>query len=357
MTLKSFFSTLTFIGLAFGLQTVAQADALSSISSTYNHFFYLPAARHMGNVSNQCAGCRDQSPSDTQENGMCRDFYQKITGTQVVHVHFAFGYFDDSEGKTVFTGLYNLGYNPSLDGPFYKVFTDNLTARCKGNQQICRFQDMGNGTFQKTVTSPEGQKVTFVVTSDNSSLTPYYQTNTVDRAAEQREKSDRTHANFLNALKKDEVVFYVGHSRNGGGPDFYPPHLLSNHEPDYHGYYQAKQPGFNDMLEAIRERGEAPPLLAMYSCWSEAWFGRKLYSLSPRSAYIFTQSDKLSPMNEHFNAAMATLDGLMRFQCAGGLQAEIDSVKVDQTISEHPRNLMSNRYPVDLHATPGGKSD
>ena len=343
--------------LVSSLTGIAQADVTDSLARSYNSAFLSPALGRISKVDAKCVGCAGQTAEEKNENHLCTNFYDKIAGDGVVRIHLSFGYFDDSESESVQVDFKNLGHNSSSDQAFYMVMIKGLTGRCKGDMQACRFTEVAPGKLVKRVRSPEGKDVTFEITAEYSSLTPYYQVNTVDRASEQRQKSEANRQSFMNALRTDDAVFYLGHSRNGGGPDFLPPRLMANGHPNYHGYYQPEHPGFNDLLAGIRARGEAPPLLAMYSCMSEAWFGAKLYSLSPHSSYIFSQSDKLSGMNEHFQAAFATIDGLTRFQCAQGMQDEVRAARTDSNVNELLRNLMSERSPVNTRARPLVKAD
>ncbi|MES3037761.1 MAG: hypothetical protein V4736_07635, partial [Bdellovibrionota bacterium] len=207
--------------------------------------------------------------------------------------------------------------------------------------------------FVKKIKSPTGQKVTVEIRSEFPSVTPYYLRNTGEFAPQQQARSEASRQAFMSALRTDDAVFYVGHSRNGGGPDFYPPKLLPNGHANYAGHYQVLKAGVKDMLSAIKDRGEAPPMLGMMSCLSEAWFGAKLAAASPHTAYLFTQHDKLIGIHEHFNAMVAVMDGMMRFQCGEAMAEQVESVKTDSFVQELLRNTMTKRRPIDLNAKPG----
>ncbi len=83
--------------------------------------------------------------------------------------------------------------------------------------------------------------------------------------------------NFIYGLRTTPVVFYVGHSRDGGGPDFSPPRLLvKNNHVDYN-YYRKHQPGFKKLLESLSQKQKAQDLsLGLFSCDSTKHFEEKI---------------------------------------------------------------------------------
>jgi hypothetical protein len=186
--------------------------------------------------------------------------------------------------------------------------------------------------------------------AESGSLTPYNELNTGAMKDEQQAHSQRVQQSFLDALQNDDIVFYLGHSRNGGGMDFFPPHLLANLKPNYRGYYESKRPGYHDVISALKSRGSAIPLFGVFSCVSEGWFGASFHRVSPNSGFIFTPSDMFVGMDEVFRAAVASLDSVLRFQCYDGLSEELQAVRTLNTYNVHARNFLSSDHPVDVNA-------
>ena len=327
------------------------SDPVAGYARSLYYFTMAPAISRMSQVPSHAVGSSQQTAAEIAENSTCQSFYSNFAQKNVVRMHASFGYFDDSRGKeTVFNGT-DFGMNASMDHAYLLMMRQTLTARCEGRMRFCGFNEVGNNTFRKTVVNPQnGQQVAFELQMEDSSLTPYYLTNTQERASEQQAKSDATRSAFMNAVENDDAVFYFGHSRNGGGPDFLPVKLMSNGHPNYRGYYEVVHPGFKDLLSAVRARGSAPPVLGLFSCYSEFWFGRQLLEASPKTGFMFTQSDKLSGADEHFAAGVATMDSLMRFQCFDGMEEELLAARKDPDVHELIRNYLSHRSPVNTHS-------
>lgn len=88
--------------------------------------------------------------------------------------------------------------------------------------------------------------------------------------------SRATEKEFLQALNQDDAVFYIGHSRDGGGPDFAAPKLTLDGHVDYPFYVRQKR-GLEKMLHALEQRpSEHPLLLGMMSCSSSEHFAAAL---------------------------------------------------------------------------------
>jgi hypothetical protein len=96
------------------------------------------------------------------------------------------------------------------------------------------------------------------------------------RNAYQRTLSENAQRLFLSGLESADVVFYVGHSRDGGGPDFAPPRLAKDNQPDY-DFYREQQPGLKAMQKSLHQRAATKKLyLGVFSCSSKEHFGSEL---------------------------------------------------------------------------------
>jgi len=85
---------------------------------------------------------------------------------------------------------------------------------------------------------------------------------------------------FVDGLKKADAVFYVGHSRLGGGPDFDPPRLAKNQHVDY-AYYQKTKPGLQSLRLGLGNADSKLKFLGLYSCSSGPHFEQILKKKSP----------------------------------------------------------------------------
>jgi len=165
-------------------------------------------------------------------------------------------------------------------------FVQRLVQPCyEKNQYACEFvraKDDGDWLYRKLKTENGSQLiVSLKVTS--SSASPDDEANRRDRF--QKYLSQISENNFLTGVRRAEATLYVGHSRDGGGPDFSPPRLRGNQSVDYFWYQRAK-PGLNKLLVALKakpfsnldgSRRIRKPILGLISCRSTQLFSRTLY--------------------------------------------------------------------------------
>jgi hypothetical protein len=94
----------------------------------------------------------------------------------------------------------------------------------------------------------------------------------------------RVALNFMRkANMESEVMMYVGHSRGGGGPDTYPPVVLSGknapvQQVDF-GYYRRNQPGLNSLYSSFAKSETTPAFIVWTGCKAHNHFSGWLSSL------------------------------------------------------------------------------
>src|SRR5690606_23436486 len=96
----------------------------------------------------------------------------------------------------------------------------------------------------------------------------------------QKWKTKAAESAFYQGLANADLVFYNGHSRAGGGPDFSPPRMDGNENVAF-GWYQAHQPGFRLMQEALKHEPSDLKLFGLYSCASSRHFLDGVRALRP----------------------------------------------------------------------------
>lgn len=108
---------------------------------------------------------------------------------------------------------------------------------------------------------------------------------------------------FLDGLKNADLVFYNGHSRFGGGPDFAPPLLNVLGQVDS-GFYKKYPQGINKMVNSLTKRNldEKQNIrklkLGIFSCSSSQHFNKTLNKLGVSEAIT-------SPRLLHYSEALA----------------------------------------------------
>lgn len=112
--------------------------------------------------------------------------------------------------------------------------------------------------------------------------------------------SERTSHDFQEALEKVPAIAYVGHSRDGGGPDFAPPLL----DPSGHVHYSA-YPRAAAFQSLNQKKGAQIQFLGLYSCASRQHFAQLLQRALPQSKIDLSDdliywTDALERMDQAF---------------------------------------------------------
>lgn len=115
----------------------------------------------------------------------------------------------------------------------------------------------------------------------------------------------------------DEMVFYEGHARDGGGPSFEPPKVLANGHVNY-SWYRQNRPGHKletSALRAAHDKGKAPVFYGSYSCSSRIHFldRGQLAQSSPTTALVL--SNRLSYSDETVAGLLQTIDSALSKRC------------------------------------------
>jgi hypothetical protein len=162
------------------------------------------------------------------------------------------------------------------------------------NQHVCDFaraKDDGDLLYRKLRTN-KGYQLVVSLRVTASSASPDDDSNRRDRF--QDYLSQASEQNFFSGIRRGEATFYVGHSRDGGGPDFSPPRLKHDQHIDY-AWYQKAQPGLRKLRAALKGRPldskrSRKQILGLFSCRSTQLFARSVHR-SGRQVELVSATD------------------------------------------------------------------
>lgn len=231
-------------------------------------------------------------------------------------VTLAIGYFDGFESNPLTYDMVNYGQHAPVD-PFLRAATHEvLTRPCRGLLSVCGFEmihlDDTSALFRKMGYDGIIQEVRVI----SPALSERHAINTGARASEQRARSDKAERLFLESFKSSDLVIYVGHSRNGGGPDFHPPRLQGNRV--NYPYYQANRPGLQKLTQAVRQNSRRAMGLALLSCDSTRWFQGAVRQAAPQMDLKTVQGQIYS--EDLMAEGLVTLDYYLRLGTIAGLR-------------------------------------
>ncbi len=259
-----------------------------------------------------------QSGSRAEGSPQCEPMYRPMLKDGILDIRYAFGYFDDSQGKQLRWNGINYGISPSMDIVAFESLRQVLASRCTyRNMRLCEFQASGDQRMGKMIFEKEmeiqGEEVLVRITMTQGSVSESYSQNIGQQANKQRFFIDQSEENYFGGLEEADVVFYNGHSRDGGGPDFRPPILNKYNKTDYKNYYQVEKPGIRKTLEAISRNPNPGFVVGLFSCYSRSHFYKDFMRQNPEQRLILS-ADTI----DYFDSMIASIgymEAILRGQC------------------------------------------
>ncbi len=171
----------------------------------------------------------------------------------------------------------------------------------------------------KEIRGPDGRKKMVRLLIVHSSIGP---DDTMNRKQGfQQWQSGYAQTSFLEGLHRADAVLYVGHSRDGGGPDFFPPKLLGRHT--HYSWYKKNTPGLTKLLGELKDTSNPPKLIGLYSCVSSTYFAAQILKVVPHLGLV--TSPKLIYYVEAMKSLMGTLSALLGQLCEKDFQTSIQT--------------------------------
>lgn len=239
----------------------------------------------------------------------CRVDYRRFFRLHQVDIRIVFGYQDARPARFV--------------GDRYEraALIEHLTQPCSGGYQACGFiRDWDSAVLlSREITGPDGNPVRVMLHVADSSWSPDDDLNR--GSPDQRIKTARARRIFLQGLTQADAVLYLGHSRDGGGPDFGPPRIrFSDRHVDY-AWYHSHRRGWRMMMDALRHSRRRPSLLALFSCFAGRHFASGLRRDFPRMGLI--TSPGWAYADDELVQVVATVDSLLGMRCRAGFEAAL----------------------------------
>jgi hypothetical protein len=253
----------------------------------------------------------------------CENMYGNMLKDGVLDITYAFGYFDDTNGQDRIEGGVNYGPSPSLDIAAFRSLRSVLRETCQGpNSLLCNFAESGDPSsgklvFQKNI-KMMGQKILVRITMTQASASEKWASNKGELAGRQKFLTQQSEASYFGALKtSSDIVFYNGHSRNGGGPDFMMPVLNSSNHTDYKGWYEIQRVGIKHALANLAANPNKGVVVGLFSCYSRKHFLDNFLSQNPNQRLILS-ADTIDYFDT-LKTSAGYLEGMMHGLCGDNL--------------------------------------
>lgn len=308
---KIFLSVILLVG-AFAVNAEAWFGRKSRGGYLYESTFYNQGSSYIDLLDDKPTDVISTLPADKQR--ICLQRYKGILEDNIIDIRIALGYFDWTTGRIVKAEGQNYGFSPSLDLGAFEALKDLLTSRCYGNSRFCGFKiDPNNANRFSREVVINGKTYVARIDMNFGSQTEYLDDNRFTNKTAQTQRTTFMDDFFARGLQNADAIFYFGHSRNGGGPDFSPPIFVKGlNKVDYAGYYKPNRPGLKKMVAAL-SNGKQAPIIGLMSCASRDHFLTKLKTIAPNSG-IITSMDVLQ-VEVVYTAMIGGVDAILRGQC------------------------------------------
>lgn len=233
----------------------------------------------------------------------CQNDYLNLMSKPEINVTIAYGYFDAGDGTT-------------WDKKFLDHFVSTMTAPCKTwDLKTCGFKKIGKNptVLTRKMTGPDGLIKTVRIKVDNPSVSSNDQDNSTD--PNQKIRSEEVKKLYLDGLRNSEVTIYLGHSRDGGGPDFDPAKKRADGHTDY-DYYHKNPKDKKEVIKVLSENPDRARIVGIFSCSSIRWFSKGIAVGAPASGFIGT--DDLYYVR-NFEQIFPFIEKIFSYQCVDKL--------------------------------------
>lgn len=239
----------------------------------------------------------------------CKKWYSDFFSKEIIDIRIVFGYKDARPARFV--------------GDFYErnALLAMLTQTCHDGRQDCGFERSPFDTdlLTKSMIGPDGKPHQINLRLVHSAVGPDDDENRKNPL--QIWQSELASQTFYDGLIRADVVFYNGHSRDGGGPDFKPPRLSPNQHVNYLWYNKYK-PGLLKIKNTLKNAKTPAKVIGLFSCLSKQLIPKKNPNIRVPIRWIGTKNlvyyaEALQDIKEKLSSLLS-----MKLKCEPLLQLQ-----------------------------------
>jgi hypothetical protein len=260
------------------------------------------------------AGTGSSSLDAKDEARVCKEKWTDFYSHEPVDVRIVFGYQDSDDD--------------SLAGDFLRrqVMVDRITAPCAEDNlvQACGFKRSGDDAdlFERDVRGPDAKMHKMRVRVTASSHSASNVVNTGASQADQEKATAKASQVFYDGLREADMLLYVGHARDGGGPDFKPARRNEKTGKIDYPWYRKNTPGVDELTLRMMATDKTPKIMGFFACESERW-RTGLEKYGAKSGLILSATPKM-PLEVGAAQAFAALDSAIWQRCGSSFNKALN---------------------------------
>lgn len=243
-----------------------------------------------------------KAPLPKFETERCRRAYSGFYEKEEIDVRVVFGYKDARPARFV------------ADRYERAIFVERILTECRSNEgAACSFRRVRDDAdlFLREIRGPDGEPRRIRLRVVQSSAGADDEENRRDPF--QNWRTEYAEKSFFMGIEEADAVFYNGHSRQGGGPDFGPPRITASGKVAF-SWYGKHEPGLGTTLRALQNAKESHlKLLGLFSCDSTQHFLLKAQSAAPSTGFI--TSGMLVYFSDALEGSLTALSALLSMKC------------------------------------------
>lgn len=266
-----------------------------------------------------------EATGEYKRDTKCIKRYQELYKKTTTEMRIVIGYRDNPGGwvedKSLAEALINL-----------------LTKPCQPNIFACDFKRDSDDAeiFYRDVIDQKGNKKALRLKITHSAVSNFNENNQGKYRNEQQAQTTKATEAYFDGLKNADIIFYVGHSRVGSGPDFAPSKTTPDGHTDYE-WYRKNHTSFKDTLNALKATAQKPKVLGFFSCSSHRDFYSDLKKVTPNTAFFMTKG--ISWWEDEPQELAAAINALVGQFCEPELSKSFDLPGIDPSSRVYPLNF------------------
>ena len=201
-------------------------------------------------------------------NEVCKKYYNKLYDRDTLRIGIYLGLMNKSDGSLI-------------DRPAKYALVNYFTKECSSGHHACGFSQTKSDLTVLQKETNNSQKI--IINISDTSINDQLTVNDPKSEIRQRTKSNITKNKFLDSLGKDDILFYIGHSRYGTGPGFdYPVRAFS-----FKWFSRLLFPTtLSATIRSLEQTSTPPKLLGIFGCNSQRYFAKKINAAAPGTALL-----------------------------------------------------------------------